>query len=282
MELELNFRVICRPTEGGGAVICDPDRKRGLVLNPAGAKIFALLRRRRTLEEIMARCAGDDPKKRRHAERFLALLRKYGMLAGFDGEAAPSAAGAVPMEMPETGAKRGIGSSMLRTFASGDELETERVPADRLRRGDVVEFVNAAGQNVGHRIVGGVPGRWITMGDNNDDPDPEPYVPGETATRIVAKIAGGSRTPIRGGRAGMAHFHAVRVRRAVHRAFAEIFEGALNCCFWRIEPEKRTDFGEVIQFSHRGRLIGWTVRGVPAYRRNILRLRFKLPETARR
>ena len=252
MELELNFRIVFRRIDGGGSVICDPDRKRGLVLNSAATKIFSLLRHRRTLDEIMARCAGDDPEKRRRVESFLAQLRQFGMLVGFEGEAPPSPSVEFPVEMPEITGKHGIGSSMLRTFASGDELETERVPADRLRRGDVVEFVNAAGRNVGHRIVGGVPGRWITMGDNNDKPDPEPYIPGETATRIVAKIRKGKRTPIRGGRAGMAHFHVARMRRAVHFALSRIAEGLQNCCFWRIEPEKRTDFGEVSQFSHRG------------------------------
>ena len=227
----------------------------------------------------MARCAGDDSGKRRHVEGFLAQLRQLGMLAGFEGDAPPTASAASPVEMPELTGKRGIGSSMLRTFAPGDELETERVPAGRLRRGDVVEFVNAAGRNVGHRIVGGTPGRWITMGDNNDVPDPDPYIPGETATRIVARVSRGRRTPIRGGWAGMAHFRAARMRRAAHSASAKIARGLLNCCFWRIEPEKRTDFGEVSQFFHRGRLIGWTVRGIPVYRRQLLRLRFKLPES---
>lgn len=279
MEPELNFRILFRRIDGGGAILCDPDRKRGLILNPAAAEIFAMLRRRRTLDEIMARCAGDDPEKRRHVESFLAQLRQLRMLVGFDGEATPSTFAESPMEMSEMMGKRGIGSSMLRTFAPGDELETERVPSDRLRRGDVVEFVSAAGRNIGHRIVGGVPGRWITMGDNNDFPDPDPYIPGETATRIVARISRGKRTPIRGGRAGMAHFRVARMRRATHHAFAKCVAALLNCCFWRIEPEKRTDFGEVSQFSHRGRLIGWTVRGIPAYRRQILRLRFKLPES---
>ena len=139
--LELNRRVVFRRF-GRGAVLYDPDRRRSLTLNSAGAELYSRLRRSGVPgAEEAELLAGFSDRRREHAERFLAMLQNAGMLAGHAGSAA--APPPEPAGEPEAAApagRLGIGNSMRGTFSSGDELRVEEIAATELRPGDVVNI----------------------------------------------------------------------------------------------------------------------------------------------
>ena len=207
------------------------------------------------------------------------MLQNAGMLAGHAGSAA--APPPEPAGEPEAAApagRLGVGNSMRGTFSSGDELRVEEIAATELRPGDVVMFTGSSGVNTGHRIVGGRPGSWITMGDNNDRPDAEPFRPGRLATRITGKVVRGEYFPIAGGPAGMRRFRLLRLRRAAHRALAALVNPLLRLLFWRPGPDHAVRFGAVTQYSRGDRLIGGRVNGIPVYAGLWRRFFYRLPE----
>ncbi|MCI5779927.1 MAG: hypothetical protein MR051_08985 [Lentisphaeria bacterium] len=277
MTLELNRRIVLRYLRDR-AILYDPDRKRALTVNASGAAIYIQMRDRLPLRTTLDEITGGDRRKICEVEPFLAMLQGAGFLTGFSGESLPPLP-ATKTNAAETADRRcGIGSSMLGTFAGGDELETVTVAPERLRRGDVVVFSDASGRQTGHRIVGGKPGAWITMGDNNDLPDPKPLAPEGPIPLITGRRRDGRYAAIAGGAAGMRHFYRLRLQRQLRVFLRKVFVPVLNLGFWRKLPDHAAVFGETIQYSHRGRLIGWRIRGIPVYLRQSLRLRYKLPE----
>lgn len=276
MTLELNRRVVLRRLRDR-AILYDPDRKRALTVNASGAAVYIRMRDCLPLTTTLDEITGGDPRRSGEVEPFLAMLQGAGFLTGFSGEVLPPlpAAGA---DAAAADHRCGIGSSMLGTFAGGDELETETVAPEQLRRGDVVVFPDAAGRQTGHRIVGGKPGAWITMGDNNDLPDPKPLAPAGPIPRITGRRRDGRYAVIAGGAAGMRHFYRLRLQRQLRVLLRKFFVPLLDLGFWRKLPDHAAVFGDTIQYSHRGRLIGWRIRGIPVYHRQSLRLRYKLPE----
>ena len=74
------------------------------------------------------------------------------------------------------------GMSMWPTIQPSDKIMNERTPYNRLKIGDIVSYVSRfCDTPVNHRIVGGVPGKWIVKGDNNERCDrgyltPENYL----------------------------------------------------------------------------------------------------------
>lgn len=278
MALELNQRVIFRRT-GEMALLYDPDRKYTASLNLTGIMIYELIRKFDDAETVLSNFAGDDEAKRQDAENFLQMFVNAGFLAGY-GVAEKAAA---PVRQQGTAEVHNfcIGSSMAGTFETGDRLEMCNCPPTKLQKGDVISFVNKNGNFVGHRIVGGRTGRWITMGDNNDKLDRHPVTLEQNPRLITGRLHHGVYYPVARGKAGMRHFYFLRFKRQCRRiaAAAVKFPAKLliACCFWRKKADRQTDFGKIIQYSYRRKVIGWKINGRNIYARHILRLMYRLP-----
>lgn len=278
MALELNQRTVFRRT-GEFALLYDPDRKYTVSLNKTGIMIYELLRKFDDLETVLTEFAGDDRDKRGDVENFLRMLTNAGYLAGYDtpAEIKPAVAQSV---LPDEH-KYCIGNSMSGTFETGDRLEVCNCPPARLQRGDVISFLSRNGIYVGHRIVGGRTGRWITMGDNNDRFDRHPVTLEQKPRLITGRVHFGRYYPVAGGKAGMRHFYFVRFKRRCRRIGIAIVKTPVlllqKCCFWRKTPDRQTDFGKLIQYSYRGKVIGWKINGRIVYARHILRFSYRLP-----
>lgn len=276
MILERNTRIICRQLEEQW-MLYDPDRRDAMTLNAAGARLYTALGVFTDGGALLRDFAGDDPMKRSQVKKFLGMLQKYGYIAGFTGE--------IPEEKARTGeisAQYGIGYSMTGTFAPGDRLETVPVNTADVGIGDVIRFSDPAGRMVAHRITGGTPGAWLTMGDNNSAPDEAPVREGELQL-VTAVWRRGIRHEVARGKAGMKHFYRYRSKRAWRLGVRRVLKFpallVIRCCFWRRKPDKATDFGRVIQYSHRGRLIGWRIGSNTVYAAHSLRFFYILPET---
>lgn len=281
MILEVNRRMIFRRTGNAMALLYDPDTRKVVSLNHTGMQIYQHLLRETDSDKIITSFGGSDPVRRQDAENFLAMLQQAGCLAGFSSGDTPVPAAAVPASDNVSGGRFGIGFSMSGTFENGDKLEICECDPEKLRRGDVICFTDSRGQSIGHRIIGGKPGRWITMGDNNDRPDRH-IVTGRNGIKLITgRIRMGKYRPIYGGNAGMRHFYFLQARRRCRifllRTAKWIFMPLSGVFFWRKMPDKATSFGKNCQYSHRGRVIGWRINGNPVYAGHILRLFYRLP-----
>ena len=275
MILERNARIICRRLEDKW-LLYDPDRRDTMTLNPAGAELYTALADFTDAGVLLQQFAGDNAAKRHEAENFLGMLQKYGYIAGFTGE--------IPERKADAGdvsGQYGIGFSMAGTFFSGDRLETIPVNTADLSRGDVIRFTDGADKMIAHRIIGGTPGAWITMGDNNAVCDPEP-VTGKNLQLVTAVWRNGIRHEIARGKAGMRHFGRLRRKRFFKLALRKLLgipaRLLIKCCFWRKVPAQATDFGRSIQYSDGGRIIGWQIRKHPVYASHRLKFFYCLPE----
>ncbi len=65
------------------------------------------------------------------------------------------------------------GTSMLPLIHDGQRCLVDGIAYNRIQRGQDVSFYSPFYcEYVTHRVVGGVPGHWITQGINNPRPDP--------------------------------------------------------------------------------------------------------------
>ena len=276
MNLELNYRIIFRRI-GENAMLYDRDTRKSVSLNHTGAQIYEWLMKESDSEKILETFAGDDPEKRHDAERFLAMLQQTECLAGFSGVSAEPATG----NFSDPEGRFGIGFSMSGTFEIGDKLELQPCDPAKLRRGDVIRFVDPAGKAVGHRIIGTKDGGWITMGDNNEAPDTRIVTAADDLMLITGITRDGRYYPVHGGTAGMRHFYRLRFCRACRLGFRKsikkIFLPLTGAFFWRRQPDKVTSFGKRLQYSCRGKLIGWQINGKSVYAKQVLRLFYHLP-----
>jgi hypothetical protein len=242
-------------------------------------EIYELLRECDDLETLLTRFGGDDENKRQDAENFLMLLTKSGCLSGYLPADSPELPPLPKMTNPIE--NLGYGNSMLGTFETGDRMEMCQYPYEKFQRGDVINFIDRRGNKIGHRIVRGKAGKSITMGDNNDSVDRYPVTAAQKPQLITGKFHHGKYYPIARGKAGMRHFYFFRFKRSIRNMVKTALRMPIlllvKCCFWRKRPDRQTDFGSLIQYSYRGRLIGWKINGRNVYVRNILRFTFQLP-----
>ena len=273
MILERNTRIICRPLQDGG-MLYDPDRRDGMILNASGVKIYAALGEFTETEKIYRTFSGVAGQA--ELEKFLAMLQKHGYISGFDSD--------IAVGTPKRGVvegQYGVGFSMSGTFYPGDRLESKPVKSTDVCRGDVICFKSAAGNLTAHRIIGGRPGAWVTMGDNNFARDKEIVIQ-EDLQLVTAISRGGVRHPVAGGKAGMRHFHIWRgkyfFRKWLKKIIAIPARLVISCCFWRREPEQTTDFGRLLQYSSCGRVIGWKIGSSKVFSAHKFRFLYRLPE----
>lgn len=124
----------------------------------------------------------------RSAWRLAGHVSSAALLAGVVAAAlalvvVPKAAGAVPLTV--------LAGSMSGTFEPGSVVVVRPVPVETLRIGDVVTFQERSGDPtlVTHRIVsialaGDGTRRFVTQGDANGAPDPEPVLEAQVRGRV--------------------------------------------------------------------------------------------------
>lgn len=76
------------------------------------------------------------------------------------------------------------GASMLPFFGSGAVLVVKRLPAEKLRAGMVVVYINRFNETVAHRLVAPTAAGWTAAGYNNRDADSTPV----TAENLVGVV----------------------------------------------------------------------------------------------
>lgn len=121
------------------------------------------------------------------------------------------------------------GPSMRPLFRPGDGLMvTPGVGFDRLRRGDVICFINPHGpKRVVHRIVRISAEGLSTRGDNNPEADPYRVGPGLEPVLVTAIRRGGKTIKVRGGSLGMLIHYKNLSTRFVKRNFYPRLRGVL-------------------------------------------------------
>ena len=80
-----------------------------------------------------------------------------------------------------------ISGSMRPTIDVGDLLIMVKVPAEYITPGDIIQYVTERGMTV-HRVIAVEGGYFITKGDANESPDPDPVHPRSVRGKLVAII----------------------------------------------------------------------------------------------
>ena len=76
--------------------------------------------------------------------------------------------------------------SMLPTLDEGSIVTIEKVAWDKLKKGDIIVYRNAAGQAVIHRLFERHDDRWFVLGDNNASVDRETMSADNLLGRVCA------------------------------------------------------------------------------------------------
>ena len=170
-----------------------------------------------------------------------------------------------------------IGNSMYGVFVTGEKLETERVPFENLRIGDVTVVFSAERPYV-HRIVKIRQDGIVTMGDNNPVPDRKLLTADMEFERVVAAVSlKGRRRLIANGEAGMKLFRRNRFKRKIRIALNRFWHIAERFVFWRIKTTAAVVFGSEIHYYCGKIIVGRkSADGKISYHRKWKKLFFKI------
>jgi len=80
-----------------------------------------------------------------------------------------------------------ISGSMRPTIDVGDLLIMVKVPAEKITPGDIIQYITERGMVV-HRVIAIEGGYFITKGDANESPDPDPVHPRNVRGKLIAII----------------------------------------------------------------------------------------------
>lgn len=162
------------------------------------------------------------------------------------------------------------GSSMHGTFKPGDKLTVEKVPFDRIKKGDLVVFRRNAGKEsdfIVHRVVAITAKGLATRGDNCHERDAEPAAPEQIVGRVTRYDRGGKARKAGNGWRGRLRAMRLRARAqavsAAKRIFARPYRSLRTAGFlariWRPEIELilfETAQGPLAKYVHGGKTVG--------------------------
>lgn len=147
------------------------------------------------------------------------------------------------------------GNSMRGAFVPGETLILAETAFETLQTGDVVAIFERTPYYV-HRIVEKNADRAVTMGDNNDRPDPLPLTPDSRFKLAVrTKSLNGTEREIAGGEAGMEQF-----RRQQHKRKLRRFAGLLIAPF---KPLKFLRLPANTETKFRDGTVQWSFASIP-------------------
>ena len=147
------------------------------------------------------------------------------------------------------------GNSMSGTFVPGETLFLAETAFETLQKGDVVAIFERTPYYV-HRIVEKKADGAVTMGDNNDRPDPLKLTPGSRFKLVVrAKTLNGIERQIARGETGMERFRRQQRRRKLRRFAGLPLLPFKPLKFLRLPANKETVF--------RDGTVQWSFAGIP-------------------
>ena len=160
------------------------------------------------------------------------------------------------MDRPETRDEAiYTGNSMRGTFVPGEMLFFAKTAFETLQKGDVVAIFDRTPHYV-HRIVEKNANCAVTMGDNNDRPDPLKLTPDSRFELVVrAKSLNGIERQIAGGEAGMEQFRRRQRRRKLRRFAGLLVRPFKPLKFLRLPANKET--------KYRDGTVQWSFAGIP-------------------
>ena len=147
------------------------------------------------------------------------------------------------------------GDSMRGTFVPGETLFLAETAFETLQPGDVVAIFERTPYYV-HRIIEKNADCAVTMGDNNDRPDPLKLKPDSRFELVVhAKSLNGIERQIAGGEAGMEQFHRQQRQQKFRRFMGLIIRPFKPLKFLRLPANTETKF--------RDGTVQWSFAGIP-------------------
>jgi len=147
------------------------------------------------------------------------------------------------------------GNSMRGAFVPGEMLFLAETAFETLQVGDVVVIFERTPYYV-HRIVEKNASDAVTMGDNNDRPDPLRLTPDSRLKLVVrAQSLNGTVRAVPGGAAGMEMFRRQQRRRKILRKAGILIRSIRPLKFLRIPAHTETRF--------RDGTIQWSCFGIP-------------------
>ena len=154
------------------------------------------------------------------------------------------------------------GNSMRGAFVPGEILFLAETAFETLQIGDVVAIFERTPYYV-HRIVEKDASGAVTMGDNNDRPDPLKLTPDSRFELVVrAKSLNGIERQIAGGEAGMEQFRRRQRRRKLRRFAGLLVRPFKPLKFLRLPANKET--------KYRDGTVQWSFAGIPVAARTPL------------
>ena len=147
------------------------------------------------------------------------------------------------------------GNSMRGAFVPGEMLSLAETAFETLQTGDIVAIFERTPYYV-HRIIEKNADRAVTMGDNNDRPDPLKLTP-ESQFRLVvrAKSLSGAIRTVPGGEAGMEQFRCQQKKRKLRRFAGSLLRPFKPLKFLRLPAYTETRF--------RDGTVQWSFAGIP-------------------
>jgi len=147
------------------------------------------------------------------------------------------------------------GNSMRGTFVPGETLTLAETAFESLQTGDVVAIFERSPFYV-HRIIEKNADCAVTMGDNNDHPDPLELTQDSRFELVVhAKSLNGIERQIAGGEAGMEQFHRQQRQQKFRRFMGLIIRPFKPLKFLRLPANTETKF--------RDGTVQWSFVGIP-------------------
>lgn len=166
------------------------------------------------------------------------------------------------------------GSSMRGTFKPGDKLIIEKVPFDRIKKGDLIIFSrneNEEDDFIVHRVVAVNPKGLVTRGDNCFDNDKNLVIEENIVGRVIANDRRGKVHQVQNGRAGAFRAAMLHSRLQVinlvkfflRKPYLILKKSGFITKIWQPEIDIfqfQTSDGPLVKYVHKGKTVAicWT------------------------
>ena len=278
--IDINTRTILRKINNQFFLI-NPDLKKIFLLNDSGKKLWQSLISGLSLEALYKQI--PEEKYIAPLNDFLFALHKNHFIAlpqELCSQIHPDIAHIESSSETETIFNEKIvrGNSMLRTLLPGELLITRQESFNNLGIGDIILFRNK--EITVHRIIKRNPDKsFITIGDNNDSPDPGSVNEENYIALVIAKITEkGKKIAVSRGRTGMNKYYFNRFRRFFRKAAGKAFNAMLFLAFWRKTPDRSCKFDSITQYYCGKKVVMWQIAGNFTYPNWKYKLLYRNPE----
>ncbi len=266
--IAVNARTILRRINDQNFLI-NPDQKKIFSLNESGTKLWQSLISGIAWESLREQVPNEKYLEQLksflfalHKNHFISLPQEMYSPLLQNEEQSTASPSAVHSAFNE---KIVHGNSMLRTFSPGELLITRQESFQNLTIGDIILFKSK--DITVHRIIKRNPDKsFVTIGDNNDSPDPGSVTEKNYMALVIAKITEkGKQIAVSRGRTGMNKYYFNRFRRFFRKALGKVFNAMLFLAFWRKTPDRSCKFGNITQYYCGKKIVMWQIAGNVTY-----------------